>query len=206
MRRILPLDEAVLYTERDGRWYRLGEHLPAFDVPRGDESEWRLLEQAIFPEPIRAVMSREAVQPPIPIRVVRDPGCAPRPASGLRCSPLSLAAWAEHSTSARLAALKGAWLQPEALVLVTGSSESLPLVPDGVRFWGTELLVPLGFRAEPDLPASAIRRAAGARPDELAVLDEDGIELIPHAIFKPLSRAAIRMILERDVTTKGASA
>ena len=64
----------------------------------------------------------------------------------------------------------------------------------------------LGFRAEPDLPASAIRRAAGARPDELGVLDEDGIELIPHAIFKPLSRAAIRMILERDVTTKGASA
>ena len=91
-------------------------------------------------------------------------------------------------------------------MLVTGSSESLPPVPDGVRFWGTELLVPLGFRAEPDLPASAIRRAAGARPDELAVLDEDGIELIPHAIFKPLSRAAIRMILERDVTTKGASA
>ena len=59
VRRILPLDGAVLYTERDGRWYRLGEHLPAFDVPRGDGSDWPLLERAIFPEPVRAVQSRE---------------------------------------------------------------------------------------------------------------------------------------------------
>jgi hypothetical protein len=44
------------------------------------------------------------------------------------------------------------------------------------------------------LPASAIRSAAGAKPDELAVIDQNGIELIPLAIFKPLSRAAIRMI------------
>src|SRR5262245_1779024 len=28
VRRILPLAQAVLYTERDGRWYRLGERLP----------------------------------------------------------------------------------------------------------------------------------------------------------------------------------
>ena len=90
-------------------------------------------------------------------------------------------------------------------MLLTGSSNSLPFMPDGLRFWGTELFVPLGFRAEPDLPASAIRSAAGARPDELAVLDEDGIELIPRAIFKPLSRAAIRMIREGDNTTKEAS-
>jgi hypothetical protein len=206
VRRILPLEEAVLYTERDGRWYRLGEHLPAFDVPGADESEWPLVERVIFPERVSAVVSRERLQAPIPIRVVRDVVSAPRPASGLRCSPLSLAAWAEHSTSAQLAALKGAWLRREALVLLTGSSDALPSMPDGLRFWGTELFVPLGFRAEPDLPAAAIRCAAGARPDELAVLDEDGIELIPHAIFKPLSRAAIRMIRQEDVTTGEASA
>jgi hypothetical protein len=205
VRRILPLGEAVLYTERDGRWYRLGEHLPAFDVPGRAESEWPLLERAIFPEPVRAVQSREKLQAPIPIRVVRDAGAAPRPASGLRCSASSLAAWAEHATLAQLAALKGAWVEREALVLVTGSAESLPLMTDGLRFWGTELFVPLGFRAEPNLPACAIRRAAGARPDELAVLDEDGIELIPHAIFKPLSRAAIRMIRAGDVTTREVS-
>jgi MoxR-vWA-beta-propeller ternary system domain bpX2 len=208
VRRILPLERAALYTERDGLWYRLGERLPRFDVPTHDASDWPLLERAIFPEPVKAVLAREGLQAPIPVRVVRDATATPRPASGLRCSPLALAAWAERSTTAQLAALSGAWLEPglsdgsEALVLVTGSAESLPLLADGLRFWGTELLVPLGLRPEPDLPASAIRHAAGAGPDELAVLDQDGIELIPQAIFRPLSRAAIRMIAEGDSTTK----
>jgi hypothetical protein len=212
VRRILPLDGAALYTEREGHWYRLGEHLPSFDVPRGDGSDWPPLERVIFPEPVRAVRSRESLQAPVPVRLVRDTVSAPRPASGLRCSPLSLAAWAEYATSARLAALSGAWLGPgssdgsEGVVFVIGSPESLPIVPDSLRLWGTDLLVPLGFRAEPDLPASAIRCAAGARPDELAVMDHDGIELIPHAIFKPLSRAAIRMIKDGNAATKEATA
>jgi hypothetical protein len=85
VRRILPLDGAALYIERDGLWYRLGEHLPTFDVPRGDGSEWPLLERVIFPEPVRAVLSRESLQAPIPIRLVRDAVSAPRPASGVRC-------------------------------------------------------------------------------------------------------------------------
>ena len=80
-------------------------------------------------------------------------------------------------------------------MLVTGPAGSLPALEEGVRFWGTELLLPLGFRAEPDLPHSAIRRAAGATSDELAVLDDEGIEIIPRAIFKPLSRAAVRLML-----------
>jgi hypothetical protein len=86
-------------------------------------------------------------------------------------------------------------------VFVTGLAEALPLLPEGLRFWGTELLVPLGFRTEPGLPASAIREAAGAKPDEIAVMDQEGIELIPRAIFKPLSRAAIRMMLDREIGT-----
>jgi hypothetical protein len=75
-----------------------------------------------------------------------------------------------------------------------------------LRFWGTDLFVPLGFRVEPDLPASAIRQAAGAKPDELAVFDLDGIELIPQAVFKPLSRAAIKLIVEGDAASREASA
>jgi hypothetical protein len=86
-----------------------------------------------------------------------------------------------------------------------GAPEVLPLLPEGLRFWGTELFVPLGFRTEPDLPASAIREAAGAKPDELAVMDQDGIELIPRAIFKPLSRAAVRMMQEETRSTREGS-
>ena len=128
-----------------------------------------------------------------------------------RCAPNALAAWAERATSAELASLKGAWIKPAAqggsngLVLVTGAIGSLPLMTEGVRFWGAELLIPLGFKAVPDLPPAAIRSAAGATKDELAVLDEDGLELIPWAIFKPLSRAAVRLIADRGVASKEAS-
>ncbi len=201
VRRILPLAKAVLYTEREGCWYRLAEHLPCFDVPRGDGSDWPMLERTIFPEPVQTTRPRGRLHDPIRIRLVRDATMPPRPASALRCTLETLAAWAERATSAAIGAVSGAWIRPEApggpegLVLVTGPAGSLPALEEGVRFWGTELLLPLGFRAEPDLPHSAIRRAAGATSDELAVLDDEGIEIIPRAIFKPLSRAAVRLML-----------
>ena len=125
-----------------------------------------------------------------------------RPWRRVRCElhAGAIVIWAERATTAELLAVRGAWIRPadpedkQAQVLLLGPAGSLPALEEGTRFWGTELLVPLGFRAEPDLPAAAIRRAAGATADELAVLDEDGIELIPRAIFKPLSRAAVRRL------------
>jgi hypothetical protein len=206
VRRILPLPGAVLYTQREGCWYRLGAHLPCFDVPQGDGSDWPPLERTIFPEPIRPARPQERLHDPIRIRLVRDAMMAARQATALRCSPAALAAWAERATSAELAAVKGAWIRPVAShgpaaeVLLLGPIGSLPPLTEGLRFWGSELLIPLGFRADPELPPSAIRRAAGATTEELAVLDDDGLELIPRAIFKPLSRAAIRLIGERDAT------
>jgi MoxR-vWA-beta-propeller ternary system protein len=214
LRRILPLEGAELYTERNGRWYRLGEHLPRFDMPAGDGSEWLPLERTIFLKPIEAVRARGSVNDPMSIRLVRDLATPGWPASALRCPLDAISAWAERATSAQLARLTGAWVgsgspeRPGAEALVIGPDGSLPLLPECLRFWGSDLLIPLGYRAEPDLPASAIRRAAGARADELAVLDQDGLELIPRAIFKPLSRAGIRLIGgggKEDVPGKGAS-
>jgi len=203
VRRILPLAGAELYTEREGRWIRLGEHLPRFDMPPGDGSQWLPLERTIFPEPIEAARARGPVHDPMPIGLVRDPNSPARPASALRCPLGALSAWAQRATSAQLGALKGAWLasgSPErtaAEALVIGPDGSLPLLLEGLRFWGAELLIPLGYRAEPNLPASAIRRAAGAGADELAILDQNGLELIPRAILKPLCRAGIRLSGER---------
>jgi hypothetical protein len=200
VRRILPLAGAELYIERDGRWIRLGEHLPRFDVPPGDNPRWLPLERAILPEPIEAQAARKSAHAPIPIGLVRDLKRQGPPASALRCPLGVLSAWAERATSAQLAALKGAWInsgsqEPSgAEALLIGPEGSLPLLPVGLRFWGALLLIPLGYRAEPDLPASAIRRAAGAGADDLAILDQNGIELIPRAILKPLCRAGIRLI------------
>ena len=69
----------------------------------------------------------------------------------------------------------------------------LPLLAESVRYCGTDLLVPVGFRADPELPEGAIRQVAGAGPGDLVVLDEGGIELIARDAFQPLSRAGIRL-------------
>ena len=172
-------------------------------MPHEDGSNWPLLERIIFPEAIVATRPGRTSHDPVRLRLVRDASIPLRPASALRCSPENLAAWAHSATSAELAALKGAWVKPgaplgQAAVLLTGAIGTLPPLAGAMRFWGTELLIPLGFRAEPDLPASAIRAAAGAGSEHLAVLDEAGIELIPLAVFKPISRAAVRMIALRS--------
>jgi hypothetical protein len=56
-------------------------------------------------------------------------------------------------------------------------------------------MLPLGFRADPDLSESALRRLVGAGPDELVVLDAAGYERIPRAAFRPLGRAGIRLAM-----------
>src|SRR5262249_60427606 len=96
-------------------------------------------------------------------------------------------------------ALQAAWTaSPDgtpdhAEVLVLGTAQRLPFVPEGLRFWGSDFLIPLGFRSDPDLPPAALRAAVGASADELAVFDQNRLELIARAVFRPLHRAGIRL-------------
>jgi hypothetical protein len=69
----------------------------------------------------------------------------------------------------------------------------LPALEKGLRFWGCDVLVSLGYRAEPDLADRALRQAVGAKPDDLVVLDDEGAELVPRQAFRPLSRAGLRL-------------
>jgi hypothetical protein len=73
----------------------------------------------------------------------------------------------------------------------------LPPIPAAQRYWGDDVLVPTGFRLEPDLRAGVVREAAGATTQELLRFDESGAELIPRAVFEPLSRAGIRLAARR---------
>lgn len=200
--RILPLPGVELFTERGGRWYRVGECLPAFSVPTGAGSAGAPLDRIILPTPIQA--RRPEGNPPIAlsVRLVRDERRLFRPASALRCPLQAFAAWAEHATSAQLGHLQGVWsggsggAAEDAEMLALGTPGAMPLVPESVRFWGADLLIPLGFRTDPDLPEPALRRAVLAGAGDLAVLDHDGFELIARALFKPLNRAAIRLAWE----------
>jgi MoxR-vWA-beta-propeller ternary system domain bpX2 len=233
--RLLPLAGVEIFAPRDGRWYRPGEALPAFDVPIGEGTGESALDRLILPEPL--VASRPEGEPPEPVRlrVVRDQTDRSRPATAVRCRLADLAHWAEHAPSSWIESLSAAWSEPpggdqdgaEVLILAAADLASraplrppirdslagmeprppgrvhLPALEEGTRFWGSDVLIPLGHRPEPDLADRALRQAVGAGPDDLVVLDDDGVELIPRPAFRPLSRAGIR--LARGISRRGAA-
>ena len=197
--RLLPRSRVELFVRRNGQWYRPGEHLPAFDVPIGDGSGGMLLERLVLPRPMSASPPVDIPPCPVPLRLVRDRRCQPRPAAAVSCRLDFLAEWAERETTGRIAALTAAWLsnpdvEPrEAEVLVLGPSGMLPSPRGGSRFWGVDLLIPMGFQVDPELSETALCRIVGAGPGDLVLLDDSGPELIPREAFRPLSRAAIRL-------------
>ena len=197
--RLLPLSGVEMFARRGGHWYRPGESLPAFRVPIGDGSGGVPLERVIFPRPMTASAPANAAPEPLALRLVRDGRSQPRPAAAVCCRLDRLADWAERETSARIASLTGAWIAdpdggPEqAEVLVLGEAGMLPASLGGSRFWGMDVMIPLGFRADPELSESALRRLVGAGPDDLVLLDATGYERIPRGAFRPLSRAGIRL-------------
>jgi len=205
IRWILPLPGVELFTERGGRWYRWGKHLPAFGVPVPDDLRGVPLERIVLPKPVSAQRPESLRLDRLRVGVVRDERCQSRSATAVFCRLSELHAWAEQSTSAQFAGLSAAWTEGpvgergEAEVLVLGRHGLLPASRAGVRFWGTDVLVPLGFRADPDLAEPALKGAVGAGPNDLVVLRPDGFEVIARALFKPLNRAGVR--LARDAVT-----
>jgi MoxR-vWA-beta-propeller ternary system domain bpX2 len=201
-RRIMPLEGAELFTRTGGQWYRLGERLPAFGVPLGALAAGVSLDRIVIPAKISAERPGPDLPDRLAIRVVRDDSRQNRPATAMRSSIDELAAWADWATSSQLSCLRGAWRvaspgeegPSEALVL--GDPGTLPLLPGCTRFWGANLLVPLGFRLEPELPAPAICQIVGSGQDDLVLMDENGHELIAREAFRPLTRTGIRLARE----------
>jgi hypothetical protein len=197
--RILALEGVELFTERGGRWYRLGEHLPAFGVPFRDRDNGILLDRLVIPGKLSGHRPGRRVSAALRVVLVADEREEVRPATALKCSLEALSVWAEQATSAQLSPLQGAWRRAfdgeggVADVFVVGRTGKLPLLPESVRYWGTDLLMPLGLRADPDLPEAAIRRVVGAGQEDLVLLDGEGFELIARRVFQPLCRAGIRL-------------
>jgi hypothetical protein len=185
LRAVLPVSGVELYVRRDGRWHRHGHHLPAFDFPA--QLDERPVHQVLTPAPVRPVPPPSVQPRPIALALVAD--ARPRPGSAMRCGVLELARWADTVPAARLAALRAG--QCEGRVLLLGTR--LPPLARGERFWGGQLLVPLGRRPDPDLPASAVREALGIAADEVLLLTDAGAEVVPTSAFRPLTRAQVRL-------------
>jgi hypothetical protein len=110
-------------------------------------------------------------------------------ASALRCSLPVLNRWADGATRASIECLHAARCGERELL----RGARLPSLPKSVRYWGRRVLMPLGFRPEPDLPESALIEALGLASGEIAVLDPTGVEAIPEDAFQPLTRAGVRL-------------
>ena len=197
--RILPLEGVELFTERGGRWYRLGGYLPAFDVPFRHGEDGVLLDRLVIPGKLSGRRPGGRNTDAVRIGLVPDQREEVWPATAFKCSLEAVSIWAEQATSFELSPLRGAWRRAfdgedgDADAFVIGPAGRLPLLPESVRYWGTDLFVPLGFRADPDLPEGAIRRILGAGAGDLVVLEVDGFELIARGAFQPLCRAGIRL-------------
>jgi hypothetical protein len=190
--RLMAIPGVELYDRRDDLWFRRGCRLPSFGLPP-DEGEAVPLHRAIVPGPVESILS-EGI-PPSPARLTLTRDDRVRAASALLCPLVELASWAELATSAQLADLGAA--RDEDRVLLRG--RRLPPIVGGERFWGERVLAPLGFRAEPDLPEPALRRALGTAADMLLVLRAEGVEVVPLDAFRPLTRAGVRLALGEDV-------
>ncbi len=216
-RTLMAARDAELFVERGGTWYRLGAHLPAFEVPFRDGADGAPLDAVVIPSPVTALRPGRPIDVgPVPINLVRDESEQPRPTAALGCSLDALAQWVESAPSLLLAPLACVWREVSpghdgsghrdappiaAMTLVLGAPGArLPVLSASTRYWGGGtglLMVPLGYRIEPNLPEETIRGVLGAGPDDLVFLAENRVELVPRRSFRPLTRAGVRLAVAR---------
>ena len=196
LRALMPIPGVILYAWRDGIWQRAGARLPAFDVTAG--GDYRPLHDVLFPAPVQPVPPPAVEAPPWQrqsLRLVLD--AASRATTGLLAPIAEVLAWLDTVPTARFDELQAAVCEKQILVV----GNRLPLLRDGLRFWGKRVLRPLGYRLEPDLPESAIRDALSAAADELLIFHDDGTaEMIAAPALQPLTRAGVRRAFE-EVST-----
>jgi hypothetical protein len=186
---------AELFCKRDGLWYRPGQHLPAFNVP-GEDGAFSL-PALLAPAPISPELSSAPFWQKIGLSLVRDE--RPRPSSALLCGLKDLERWVSLATAHQLAALQAAWNEDSAFLL----GNPLPASVPGQRYWGRDVLVPIGLRLEPLLSEVVVRAALGLQPDEVALFPPPSAsalgapERIPRSAFGPLTRAGVRLAMTR---------
>jgi len=183
---VLAVPGAELYERREGRFRRHGSRLPCAGPP---PVEALPLHRALVPEPLAIPALEPGFEARAKVELVR--ASARRETSAALCSLPELARWAEKVSSIRLSAIRAARAGERLLLL----GEKLPGLPCCERFHGDRVLVPLGFRVEPDLGERALREALGIAEDELLIFRADGSEIVPLAAFAPLTRGAIRLAL-----------
>jgi hypothetical protein len=192
LRQVLSIQRVELYERRQGQWYRAGCHLPCFDFPA--DIEGQPLDRVLLPSRFVATAPGTASMARIALRLVRDDMV--RPASALECDVSTLASWADTVSQFRLPALRAARCGNRVLVTARQHSSLRCDIWSGAeRFWGERVLIPLGWRPEPEVAESAILEAHGVSEDQYLLWKPTGSEAIPISAFQSLSRGGIKSVV-----------
>lgn len=187
IRELLPRSTAEFFTTVEGRRFRLGSRLPTGDAP--PDGEARPLATVLLPSPATLSGPDAWNSPNVALRLVRCD--TPRPTVALVCPLEALRDFADRATTAEIAGVSGLLSGDRAVLF----GEKLPSVTGAVRFHGTGLLIPLGFKLHPQLSDAIVRSAAGIADGDALLLTESGIESIPRARAEPLTRAGLRLAI-----------
>ena len=195
LRAVLPVEGVELYEKRGDVWYLAGRRLPSFDGPPPGEPV--PVARAVTPEPFSAEPPRSKSPSTSPLRLWSN--ARPRPTTAALCSLVQLGRWAGSALSSEIGAIRGAFRGDSALLLGRG----LPHWTGSTRYWGGQLLVPIGFEVRPILPEATTIEALGNPGRELLRIIPDGpsggdgrglaVEAIPLEAFRPLTRAGVRL-------------
>jgi hypothetical protein len=184
---VMPIHGAILFHFQDGHWHGFGQALPAFDLPTN--LDYQPLAHVLFPAPVQPIPAPAPRPAAVGLTLRRDD--RRRVTTALLCDLPALAAWSDTVASARLAALEAAALGGAVLVL----GKNLPLLEGSTRFWGKEVLIPLGYSPEPEMPESALAEALGLQTGELLLWRPEQPEVIARSELAALSRAGLRHAL-----------
>jgi len=193
---LLPVPGVEFFLWREGQWYRPDSRLPTASVP--ELRDPHQLHRVLLPVPVQPIPPSVPGGRPVEIELRRSE--RPRLSTALGCRITDLVRWADTAPTAEIEAVTAARSGED--VLLRGGR--LPALPAGERFWGRDLLIPLGYRPFPELPERDLCAALGVGEDEIGLLclgnraEESGravLELLPAEAFEPLTRAGLRLAL-----------
>jgi hypothetical protein len=188
LEQIFPLPEVVLFAHCDQRWYRFGCQLPTFDVPVS--ADYQPLPRVLTCYSFEAQKPLTPKCEPTSLTFVSDDRQRPTTAAMYRLS--RLIHWIENVPTPRLKGIQAAHCGNEALLL----GDRLPVLPESERFWGSAVLMPLGYRPDPFLPEGALCEALGLCENEIILWRHAGVETIDRRAFAPLTRAGVRLVAQ----------
>lgn len=185
---LLPAAGVEFFVRRGDEWFRFNSRVPTSERP--PDSTGRPLDAVLVPDRIAPRTPDTTPLRKLAVRICR--GGESHPPTALRCSLRELLRYVDTATTFELATLTAA--RNGDLALIRG--ERLPVIPRARRYWGSDVLIPLGFRPEPELSMDVLRTVAGANPGDVVVFDESAVTVIPGTAFKPLTRAGVRLAAE----------